>query len=728
MKVKIIINGNGFHYGRVLVSYLPFDQYDDLSSNAALVKQDLIQASQQPHLFLNPTLSLGGEMSLPFFSASNYLNIPEETWREMGHLYFRTLNVLKHANGATDQVTITVFAWAEDVNFNVLTDFEPQSGTEVDQANRTGMISGPATAIAKVAGSLIKVPYLSPFAMATSIGSESVAAIAKLFGYCRPPVTKACEPYRPTVISSLALTNTPDTVQKLTVDDKQELTIDPRVSGLGGIDPFNIRDIASRESYLTSFTWQTGTAPETLLWNSRVSPVLWDRSGSGDTAPFHFPACAVAALPFQYWTGSMKFRFQIVASTFHKGRLKFVYDPNEIPATSGYNVNYLRIVDIADENDFTIEIGNGQQYTLVSHALPGVDPLQFSAVTPVFKQYFNDNGGIGVYIVNELTTPNSTANNDIEVNVFVSMGDDFEVFVPDDTLGEFTFKPFEAQSGEEGLTPESLGTTEPDKPQQAMSMNLGPGVQDTELVNKVFTGESIQSFRTMLKRYNLHESFGTYQGGEYLISGRRSWFPYLRGAVAGAVHQTSTAQAYNYCNTILLHWISNCFSGKRGSIRYKIVPRSDISVENTITVRRAPFSFGSLAYVQSFGPTLTYTSNSQIAESAVMKDDANNVPRYGSPFTGTTGSAYTYSNVNGTMEFEMPYYSSLRFTPGKQDDYTAVQRWDACWDFYIALHDLTGVTKQQIYDIYAAAGEDYQCYFWTGMPRLYYEPTPPTAA
>jgi len=46
LHVKIVINGNGFQYGRALVSYLPYDVYDNLSSNAALVKEDLVQASQ----------------------------------------------------------------------------------------------------------------------------------------------------------------------------------------------------------------------------------------------------------------------------------------------------------------------------------------------------------------------------------------------------------------------------------------------------------------------------------------------------------------------------------------------------------------------------------------------------------------------------------------------------------------------------------------------------------
>jgi len=379
--VEVVINGNGFQYGRMLVSYLPFSALDYLSTMAALIRSDLVQASQMPHIFLDPTTSTGGEMKLPFFNYTNYCEIPTSEWSELGRLYFRTLNSLKHANGATDVVTISVFAWAENVSMSVLTSVDqdtltPQSG-EVEEANNKGMISGPATSVAKFAAYLSGVPYIGPFATATEIGAGAVAAMAKIFGYCRPNITKAPEPFRPTPFSSLAVTNVPDNAQKLTVDDKQELTIDPRISGLGGVDPLNIREIAKRESYLTTFTWPIGAAPDTMLWNARIDPVTWAED-TGPPVSYHFPACAFAALPFQYWKGSMKFRFQIVASSFHKGRLKIVYDPNYIANNtyltySEYNTNYLKIVDIAEEQDFTVEVGMGQNTSFLSHHNPGVD-------------------------------------------------------------------------------------------------------------------------------------------------------------------------------------------------------------------------------------------------------------------------------------------------------------------------------------------------------------------
>lgn len=722
LKIKVVINGNGFQYGRALVSYLPFDQYDTLSTNAALIRQDLVQASQQPHLYLDPTTSQGGEMKLPFYNYWNYISIPNSQWSELGQLYFRTLNTLKHANGASDLVTVSVFAWAENVSMSVLTSAESgtltaQSGKEVDEVNAKGTISGPATSIAKVAGAMTKVPYIAPFAQATQMAAETTASIAKMFGYCRPPVTRNPEPYRPHVASSLAMTNVGDGPSKLTIDDKQELSIDPRIAGLNGVDPMNIKEIAKRESYLTTFSWNIGTSPETLLWNATIDPTTWAQN-AGPPVSYHFPACAMAALPFKYWTGTMKFRFQIVCSAFHKGRLKIVYDPVAFNSNE-YNTNYLSVIDIADQTDFTIEIGNGQDRTLLSHSLPGINSVtEMYSTTPYVAPKDFGNGVIGVYVVNELTTPNSTVNNDIEINVFVSMGDDFEVFVPDDHFQYFVFKP---QSGLEGntLVSEAQNTEEPSAPQQESAIDLGPKLANNADINKVFTGESIGSFRTMLKRYNLWNALGYLDSAATVIQGRYSMFPYLRGNVAGAVDTTAEFASYNYCNTVLMHWVVNAFSGWRGSIRYKYLPRGPFNDSWRPTMYVQRHGIGEIGYDQIHTSPESYTTPKQASQSVIIEQGV--LPKANRPYSGAKGAVYSTGMINPAIEFELPYYSPLRFTPGKQQNHTGVNMFNEGYDFYLQGRG----NVESVWDIHVAAGEDFQVYFFTGLPRMYYEAAPP---
>jgi hypothetical protein len=783
LKVKIMINGTQFHYGRLLAAYEPLASFNQGAPIAGLVRQDLVRASQLPHIFLDPTSSTGGQLDLPFFYHKNYVEISASLWNELGTLYIRELNALKHANGAVDPITVSVFAWAENVSLSVLTSTEPntlvpQAGEtkkknptkttqgkskkktkttpgmsapkptgankETHEANTSGVVSGPATAVAKVAGALKVVPWLTPFATATEMAANTTASIAKIFGYSRPTVTVDPEPFKPHAISSLATTTTPDGCDKLTVDNQQELALDTRIAGAGAEDPLSIKSIASRESYLTTFVWERQDAPETLLWNCRVQPCVWEESGTGKQKAFHFPACAVAALPFEYWTGSMTFRFQIVKSNFHKGRIKLVYDPNYMKSNE-YNTNYLHIIDITEKTDFSVTIGNGQEYTLLERKSPRTDSKTECYSTTAYTSRDKGNGVLGVYVVNEMAVPNTDINNDIEINVFVKMEDDFEVFVPVDEFSTFTYgmppsptvrnedNPWlDPQAGEISPAEESPTEVPPaafsadaqdNEPIQEESCGLGPSTQDNdELVNKVFTGEAIESLRPLLKRYNLWNAVGPLDSFDTVISGRLAMFPYYRGYVPGAVYtDDNSGQPYNFCNTTLMHYVTQCFAGWRGSTRWKILPRGTMDYSQ-IYVQRTPEerNDGSGVYYLNVVAPETPNNRSNRSRNIVRTNVIDNQ----NPFPGMNGSSYRTSLINPVAEFEMPFYSRNRFFPGKRLNYTDSAPEIECFDFRI----FTKGTLSTNFDMHVAAGDDFQVFMWTGMPRMYFELAPPIAS
>jgi hypothetical protein len=748
LHLKVVVNGNGFYYGRGLFCYGPFGgpTQDTLSQTTAI--QDLVQWSQRPKIFIDPTNSMGGEMVIPWHYYRNNGWTQNQFWAsEMGQIWIYSPNILKHANGGTEPVTVSVFAWAENVDLSVLTSMDmggltpqsgelelfPQAGDETEEANSKGVISGPASAIAKWAGYLSSIPVIGPYATATSKAAGLTSEIASSFGYCKPVITKAPEPYRPTPVSALANVNVPDVTNKLSVDHKQELTIDPVIAGIGESDLLSIKSIASRESYLATFSWPKTSVAESLLWNMRIDPVQWATTGTD----FLFPACAMAALPFRYWTGTMKIRFQIVASAFHKGRLKFVYDPNQIDGTE-YNINYMKIVDIASEQDVTLEIGLGQADTLLGHAYPGTTLLTAMQNTTSLN-YASDigNGILGVYVVNTLTTPESVVNNDIEINVYVSMGDDFEVFVPDPYYQNFVFEPqsgsledlvLEPQSGEiSGMTvPESEHTDEPNAPIQTKSESIA--VESTNLpeTNLVFTGECISSFRSMLKRYNRFTAFCPTDYLAMEMHYQANAFPFLRGNVAGAVHTRVGPAQYNFCNTVLLHWVTYAFSGWRGAIRWKMIPKKTAkSSVSTVSRHVGSSAFGGYSFTTSVANN--YTSEDAAAQSVVYVSGTTDREQ-----SGHEGVAYTNSEVNPVLEWEMPFYNKYRFKHGKVQNLT---QGDDNLE-YFSLETTTWQENQAygtfdypgVYELWVAAGEDFQTYFWTGLPRMYFEASVPVAA
>lgn len=115
--VKFTINGNGFYYGRMLAGYVPRAPLMEYFTVPTANPLDLIQLSQLPHVFLDPTNSQGGSMCLPFFNAKNAMSIPLGEWEDMGRIVISTLNPLYHSiDSGADPITVSIFAWAEDVD------------------------------------------------------------------------------------------------------------------------------------------------------------------------------------------------------------------------------------------------------------------------------------------------------------------------------------------------------------------------------------------------------------------------------------------------------------------------------------------------------------------------------------------------------------------------------------------------------------------------------------
>jgi hypothetical protein len=222
LKVKFVLNGNAFYYGRLIAAYEPLVAFDNTSIIRPWNGADLVRGSQRMHVYLNPTCSEGGSLHLPMFLQTNAMSIPDREWSIMGDMVLASINDLRHANGGTEPVVVTVFAWAEDVSVSIPT----QNVPEMDEHD-IGVVSRPASAVARFAQSLSNVPYIGPFAMATQIGATAIGTIAKLFGYSAPnELTYSI--MIPSARHSLAVVDTKQATNKMTVDSKQELTICPK--------------------------------------------------------------------------------------------------------------------------------------------------------------------------------------------------------------------------------------------------------------------------------------------------------------------------------------------------------------------------------------------------------------------------------------------------------------------------------------------------------------------
>lgn len=706
LHVRFLINGNGFYYGRLMADYAPLYTNDDCTSYATLVLDNAVSASQRMKLFIDPASCCSSELYLPFVYYKDAISPTSAEWANLGRVYIRELNGLKHANGSTQPLTITVMLWATEVETSIPTCVDTsglvaQAGEDVPSADEYGVspISAVASSGARVAAALTSLPVIGPYAKATSAALGGAAKVAAMFGLSRPTDLTPPVPMAPTYMSRLASANAPDMPQKLTMDVKQELTIDPNIIGIDLDDELSIAGIAARESYLTSFIWATTKVAGDLLWNTYVTP-----SVSRFTTPNYYPpACMFATVPFQYWRGKMRYRFQVVASGYHRGRLRIVWDPLYIASVES-NVQLTTIVDISDSKDVTVEIDWGQPlHYLASGGLTNSNN-RYTTTAIAVADGTKYNGVVGVYVLNDLATPNSTVNNDITVNVFVSMVDG-QVAYPLNPPNTIT-NPYSwvQQAGEDAVS------------QDSTMAGCGPVVSDIQMgVDSsdnsealVYFGERIVSFRELLKRYVNHSSFVIANNS---ATNHGLWtmvvpdFPVYYGYNTTSYHTTTTgAFKFNYVHQTWLGYLAPAFVASRGSLRTKYVVSS--AAANDVIGLTLERGYSGIT-IPTAPTSLPVTSQSNYARATRA-----------SKLTGGLGAAYTPPSKQPVLEVELPYYKNVRFDEARIINIGNTSSTNPQSSSHALEVHLAPGTNTVAIDRFTSVGEDFSLFWFQGCPAL----------
>lgn len=718
LHIKIVINGNKFYYGMLLASYSPLFASDNVTLTRSTVPADLVAASQKPHIYIQPTCCKGGEMILPFVWQTNAFDITTGDWNSsaMGSIWYRSMNLLQHANGGTENITVNTFAWMEDVSLSIPTSVDvsgilPQAGV-LDEYS--GPVSGPLNVVCQAAGALTKVPVLAPYAKASQLVSSGLAMIAKFLGYSRPVDIQAIHSYKPTYLGNVSNSNVPDTCQKLTYDVKQETVVDSRVCGLSGRDEMGLLSIAQRESYLCGCTWTLSSAVDTQLFNSKVNPTMFTTAVDPlfpTQTEYHLTPLAFASLPFKYWRGSIRFRFQVIASDFHKGRLRVLYDPSgNSGALSEYNLCYSRIIDISETKDFTVDIGWGQKYPYLDVNSIVAVPFTVGS-SPATGSPGIDNGVISLSVVNELSAPSSSTVS-VGINVFVSAGEDFELFNP--TTSEIDLIAYARQGpapAAKDMVPQAGElVTEESKPTAGPADSMAPALSHTDRTIEVFSGDPVSSIRQILKRYNYSSSFlstPTVYGSKYLASHIVSNFPHYRGYVPGALYANGTSsENFNYCRNTMLNYFTPAYLCRRGGIRWKYhVLRDFESAKDSYA-----HSFWAARTPEAIIRSATYT--------AVDYSTVGKAAKSGLQPTFDTGAVVTAPELNPVLEVELPFQENRRFFIGRTLNMTTdnAQKYHEVGLLHNANH---------LINAYCASAEDFDLSFFLSVPVMwkYADPT-----
>ncbi|APG78594.1 hypothetical protein 2 [Wenzhou picorna-like virus 14] len=755
LKVKFVINASPFHYSLIMASYRPLadtntaGHFIDINTTRTAVRE-----SQMPRVFLEASSSSGGELTLPFVWPQNALRIASiNDFRNMGEIVIQTLTPLRVATASNTSVTISVFAWAEDVELSMSTfaaPFTPQSSKprkektkrktkpvvqskdEYDQNN--GPVSGPANVLANIARGLEQAPIIGPFARATTIGASAIAGIASIFGFSRPVTTNEIMPYRNFVSGGTANTSGVDPIEKISMDPKQELTVDPRTVGLDGTDQMTINTIACRESFLTTFNWSESQAPGTRIFSLSVEPGLV-RTNSGNSYP---TALAFAAAPFEFWSGSIVLRFKIVCTKYHKGRIVISYDPKSsgigVDPAATYSTSFSEVVDITESEDVIIDIPWSQETPYLESAVDFFTE-RYSDTNALFPSTVN-NGTIAVSVLNELSSSNDTS--PIQIAVFVKGGDDISFRCPHENKIN-TIVPYNhhtAQSSpirrevpllESFSYPETIGVYEIKEDEQFVAQSsevrcIVHGCPEAyhDDIDHVMFGDPVHSFRSLVKRYNYLGSAtrsidaSASEGVEW--GAQLTQFPMFRGPDPVGLTVIPTGR-YNYVNTTLLTYLSPAYVGRRGGIKWKYIMRDSYAGLAQVLLKYEQSNL-KFSYVNKYSGVddSDYTRSVSLLNPSAL-----------------AGYSLTHQDTQQGLMYEVPFYSNVRFAPAAApygDDTDArVERVMHRSAFNISPQVISTTSKNYfVADLHVAAGEDFSFFWFLAAPILRNEVFPPAVA
>jgi hypothetical protein len=661
LKIKVMINAAPFYYGCYLVAYQPLINesynaaptgysYSNLATTAnSNTRASITSLSQLQRFYIYPQSNQGGEMTLPFIYHRNWLRATDAgEFSRMGTLYIYPIVDLLNANGASGTINVQIYAWAENVKVS-----GPTIGLALQSSDEygTGPVSSIASAIANASGMLTKVPVIGKYMTATSAIATGIGTVARIFGFTNPPVIDPVMGFKNLPFHGLASADISTPTEKLSLDPKNELSIDPAIVGLDNSDCMIIKDLIQREAYIGVYDWALNDTPGTLLYSTQVVPDLTVITTNTSITPNYtvrtgIPMGHVSRL-FSFWKGDIIFRFKFICSKFHRGRVRVTYDPDSDITTSSTTstTSFNQIIDISTDSDVEIRVPYMQVFPwLKTDTSPTTEYYGGRSSTYAGiggRLLGQSNGTLTVRVFNEATAPITTA--PVLMLVYVKAADNMEYAGPAELPQNLSY-----------FALQSLDEVSYEIPTQ---MSMTNDYESTSNPHKFLVnhGENILSLRQLLRRTSLSRVSSTSnETSERMLN--VTWTfdrrPIYYGYDPNGINTAQTTitgsdefKNFNFSFVTPYTWVAPSFLSERGSHRWHINVDTNRPIGNMRTSRIRDTRNNYLG-IAGFGVS---TTNSGMARSAQF-----------STYAGSSGQSLTNQNTQTGVSVEAPLYSQYR--------------------------------------------------------------------
>ena len=562
--LRLVINATRFQQGRYMLYYVPTGGAIPAGPWIDDHMATLVQRTTLPHVEIDLNCDTEAILRIPYSSCLNFCPLnPLNTsagFGTLGAFGVAPYSTLVAASGIST-CPFTLYGHFEDVI--LLNVAIPQSGrafgstkkrstTEVEQDSANiGPISSSLIRISNAANIIGKIPLLSSYANSVSWFADIGASAAKVFGWRKPVSLAPSMRVTQNFLPYSANNDGPDMSFPLSLSYENAVGMAPGFSGTD-VDEMDFSFLCTIPAWWNDIQWTSaGTAGAQLLsFNVSPSVNVWTTTVNSQTW-YHMSPLQFVADHFQYWRGSLVYKFKFVKTEFHSGRLSISFSPRVQQGSTVLNYSdtvYLhrQIIDIRETNEFTFVV------PFVSEAS--------------YLDKGNNIGTIYVHIVDPLMCPNTVAAA-VTILLEKSGGSDIEFAVPD---------PF-VYSVYNGATPQSGNAFEAPNVCSNYSGTIGSSsVKADNGVNALnCIGEKISSVRSLLKLPSMQVPSGAVTTDLYL---HIQPFAISTGSRVAEISQLPPILADMYSN------FSSCYVFSRGGVRIKFLDNVAVTATQPVAV------------------------------------------------------------------------------------------------------------------------------------------------
>jgi hypothetical protein len=689
IKLRFVVNGFSFYYGKLVMSadLCPgsdgFENGFDPRINSVTV-ENVAQAMQVPHATIDPSQSATYDLSLPFYSTTGWFNRFNAPINPAIRLQAWVVNTLASANDiAPTSVTVQVYMMVEDIELSIPS-VEAILGKKhgvAEEAAPSGTLSSKLSALSSATGAASHLPiigsYLTPFSMLAG----AAASVAGQLGYSKPPILEESRPTLNMSCGSASFMDGREAIDRLVADPKQGVSFTAEAATIGEDDDMMLSTIVRRAGLVDQFSWTTlgltGTVP--------INP-LHDFADSGGWV--QFSPLGFVASTFKYWSGSITFRIELVASAFHRGAIGVSWIPYSDPP-GGDPLTY--------PNKYMTHIMDVTQTKVTDFVVPfGGDKPNLRVVGDTLDE--EANGHLIFYEINPLRSAGSTSS--VGINVYMFAGDDFQLYRPTtEYISQYSPLSVDAIQGpiEAGEVDDSEAASE-----------VSPIVESVEPDRTlIYFGEKITSIKQLASRYTPVKFQVT---ATSLNLSRVYQHPIYVPPPWGALDSWIYA---SYAS-----WYAPAFLSMRGGTRFKYVPYTAVTTSTASATQTTQVDPRNYMYNVVLGDAIgTYTPSEEYYLGKGATFSSTGADAVGMEFIAGLGNGALIGSTwsHSALEYELPAVNAARFVnPRKILPWYYPSKNIECGQIF-QTSKIDGTTSHQLW--YAVA-DDFSLHHFMCVPRV----------